>query len=87
MLCGLFPTCGMQGLLSGWGVQASHRGGSSLRSTVSRVCRLQELQFPGPRAQAQQLWRTGLVALLLVRSSWTRDPTCVSCVGRQILYH
>ena len=77
----------MQGLLSGWGVQASHRGGFSLRSTVSRVCGLQELQFPGPRAQAQRLWCMGLVAPLLVRSSWTRDPTCVSCIGRQSIYH
>ena len=37
--------------------------------------------------QAQQLWLKGLVALQPVRSSWTRDGNCVSCLGRQILYH
>ena len=38
-------------------------------------------------AQAQYLWRTGLVAPQHVGSSWTRDRTCLSCTGRQILYH
>ena len=31
--------------------------------------------------------RTGLVAPWHVGSSWIRDGTCVSCTGRQILYH
>ena len=48
---------------------------------------LQWLWLPGPRAQAQWLWTMGLVALLHVRSSWTRDRTHVSCIGRWILYH
>ena len=34
---------------------------------------LQQLWLAGSRAQAQQLWRTGLVALRHVRSSQTRD--------------
>ena len=38
-------------------------------------------------AKAQYLWQTGLVALRHVGSSWTRDRTCVSYIGRQILYH
>ena len=29
----------------------------------------------------------GLVALRYARSSWTRDRTHVSCIGRRILYH
>ena len=47
----------------------------------------QQLWFPGSRVQAQQLWRTGLVAPWQVGSSWIRDRTRVSCIGRQILYH
>ena len=30
---------------------------------------------------------TGSVAPRHVESSWTRNPTCVSCIGRQILIH
>ena len=41
----------------------------------------------GSRARAQQLWRSGLVVLRQVESSWTRDHTCVPCIGRQILIH
>ena len=48
---------------------------------------LQQLQLwlAGSRAQAQQLWRTGLVAPQLVGSSRTRARTCVPCIGRWIL--
>ena len=35
----------------------------------------------------QQLWHMGLVALWHVESSWTRDQTCVPCIGRQIFNH
>ena len=35
----------------------------------------------------QYLWPTGLDALWHVRSSWNRDWTHVSCIGRQILNH
>ena len=49
--------------------------------------RLQQLRLPGSRAQAQQLWHTGLVAQWHVESSPIRDQTCVSCTGRGILYH
>ena len=42
----------------------------------------------GSKAHRRQyLWRTGLVALQHVGSSWTRDQTCDSCIGRWILYH
>ena len=33
------------------------------------------------------MWYMDLVALRLVGSFWVRDRTCVSCMGRQILYH
>ena len=41
----------------------------------------------GSRAQAQQLWRPGLDPPRHVGSFWIRAGTCVSCFGRQILYH
>ena len=49
--------------------------------------RLQQLWLTGSRAQAQQLWRTGLVAPRHVGSSRTRARTCVPCIGRRILNH
>ena len=33
------------------------------------------------------MWCTDLVAPQHVGSSWTRDRTCVPCIGRQILNH
>ena len=53
----------------------------------SRSTRAQQLWLPGSRAQAQQLWHTGLAAPQYVGSSWIKDRTRVSCVGRWILYH
>ena len=41
----------------------------------------------GSRAQAQQLWLTGLVALRHVGSSWTGARTRVACIDRRILNH
>ena len=43
--------------------------------------RLQELQLAGSRAQAQGLWRTGLVAPWHVDSSLTGDQTRAACIG------
>ena len=37
--------------------------------------------------RAQQLWHTGSAALWHVGLFRTRDRTCVSCVGRQVLNH
>ena len=64
---------------------AEHR----LQGTGFSSCSLQaqQLWLLGSRAQAQQLWHTGLVAPRHVGSSQTRDLTCLSCIGRQILYH
>ena len=36
---------------------------------------------------AEQWWSTGLAAPQHVDSSWTRDQTSVSCIGRQILIY
>ena len=41
----------------------------------------------GSRAQAQQLWHTGLVAPQHVGTSQTRAHTRVPCFGSQILNH
>ena len=47
----------------------------------------QQLWLAGSRAQAQQLWHTGLAAPRHVGSSRTRAQTHVPCIGRQILNH
>ena len=47
--------------------------------------RAQQLWLAGSRAQAQQLWHTGLVAPRHVGSSRTRAQTRVPCTGRRIL--
>ena len=57
-----------------------------LPSMGSRVHGLQQLQFPGTRAQAQWLWHTDLGTPWHVRSSQTRDGSRVPCIGRWILY-
>ena len=49
--------------------------------------RAQQLWLVGSRAQAQQLWRTGLGAPRYVGSSQTRAQSCVPCTGRQTLKH
>ena len=41
----------------------------------------------GSRVQTQSLWNTGLLAPRHVASSWTRDQTYVSFIGRCILNH
>ena len=58
-----------------------------LQSTGPRALRLQQLQLPVSRAQAQQLGCMGLAALQHVGSSQIRDQTRFSCIGRQILHH
>ena len=65
------------------GARASHCGGFSCcgtraldaRASVVVACGLQQLWLAGYRAQAQQLWRTGLVAPRHVGSSQTRART------------
>ena len=50
-------------------------------------CGSVELQRSFGRARAQQSWRTGVVALQQVGSSWITDRTCGSCIGRQTPHH
>ena len=71
----------LQWLLLLWSM-GSRRAGFSSCGTWA-----QQLWLAGSRAQAQQLWRTGLVALWHVESSGTRARTCVPCIGRRILNH
>ena len=60
---------------------------SLLRSTGFSLRWFHLFQSTGSRARTQQLWHMGLVAPRHVGSSQTRDPTCVPCIGRQILNH
>ena len=57
-----------------------------------RVWALGHAGFSSCGSQAQYSWFAGsrvqgLVASQHMASSWTRDPTCVSCIGRWILNH
>ena len=65
-----------------------------LQSTGSRHAGLsscgtwaQQFWHVSSRAQAQQLWCTGLAAPRHAGSSRTRDRTRVPCIGRRILNH
>ena len=63
-------------------ITGSRHGGFSSCGT-----RGQQLWLVGSRTQAQQLWRTGLVAPWHVGSSRTRARTCVPSIGKRILNH
>ena len=52
-----------------------------------QACGLQQLWLVGSRAQAQQLWCTGLVAPRHVGSSRTRAQARVPCIDRRFLNH
>ena len=90
-----FSSCGEQKLLSSSSAWAPHCGvfcccgawalGHAGFSSCS-VC-AQQLQPPGSRARASELWRSVLVALCHVGSSQARDWTHVPCIGRWILNH
>ena len=89
---GLSLVAASRGYSSWWCVGFSLRWLLLLWSTGSRrtgfsSCgtRAQQLWLMGSRAQAQQLWHTGLVAPQHVGSSRTRAQTCVHCIGRRIL--
>ena len=77
------------------GARASYCGGFSCcgaqvlgeRASVVVARGLQQLWLAGSRAQARQLWRTGLVAPRHIGSSRTRAHTRVPCIDRQILNH
>ena len=56
-----------------------------LSGSSTRACHCSGLSCC--RAQALELGLLGLIVPRLVGSSQIRNQTCVSCVGRQILYH
>ena len=68
-------------LLLLWSTGSKHAGFSNCGTWA------QQLWLAGSRAQAQQLWCTGLVAPWHVVSSWTRARTRIPCIGRRILNH
>ena len=75
-MCWLFSSCSDRGLRSSCSAQASHCVGFS-------CFRAQVLGCPGLSSCGTQL----LVAPQPVRSSQTREQSCVPCIGRQILNH
>ena len=79
--------CSEWGLLSRCRAWASHWGGFSCCGAQAAGLQASVLWPPGSGAQTQQLWCLGLAVLWHVGSSWTRDWTHVTCIGRQILYH
>ena len=75
LLLRLCSSWGEQVLLSGCSVLASRCVGFSC-GTRALGCLL-----------AQQLWHKDSTAPRHMGSSWTRNQTHISCIGRQILYH
>ena len=65
------------------GVWASRCGGFSCCRARTLGAWASVAAAPGPRAQAQKLWHTGLVGPQHVGSSQIRDGTCVSCIGKE----
>ena len=59
-----FSSCQLQraGAILRWGARASHCGGFSCLGARALGAWAQQLRLAGSRAQAHQLWRTGLVA-------------------------
>ena len=82
-----FSSCGEQGLLFAVVCGLLIAVASLVAEHRLQARGLQQLWLMGSRAQAQQLWRMGLVALRHVASSWTKARTHVPCIGRQILNH
>ena len=82
-----FSSCGERGLL----FVVVHGLLIAVASLVAehrlQAHRLQQLWLAGSRAQAQQLWHTGLVVPWHAGSSRTRARTRVPCIGRRILNH
>ena len=91
---GLSPAAASRGHSSLQRAGLSLRWPLLLRSTGSRRTGFgscgtwaQQLWLTGSRAQAQQPWRTGLVAPRHVTSSWSRARTRVPCIGRRTANH
>ena len=78
----LFPSCREQRSLSSRGARASHCGGFSR----FRAQALGPVGSAVAKHRLSSFSNTSLVAPWPVGSSWTRDQTHVSCIGRPILY-
>ena len=91
-----FSSCGKHRATPSWGALVSHCSGFSCCRTEApghlgitavacglRSCRSQTLEH---RLNSYGSWM-GLLTPRQVESSWIRDQSCVSCIGRWILYH
>ena len=76
-----FSSCSEQGLLSSFGVQASHYGGFLLFQSMGS----QHTGFMSCSAWAHLSQHMGLAVLKHVGSPGTRDRTYVPCISRWIL--
>ena len=68
-------------------IWAFHCGDFSCCGTQALGCVGSAVAPPGLWSTGSLLWRKGLVALRHVGSSWIREPTRVSCIGRRVLYY
>ena len=83
----LFSRLGEQGLLSSCGARASHCDGFSGGAQALGFSAFSSCSSWAPEYRLSSCGALGLVALRQEGSSWIRDWTCVSCIGRQILNH
>ena len=79
-----FTGFSLQWLLLLWSMGTQALGSASFCNPGTWA---QQLLLLSSRAQAQQLWCTGLVAARHEGSSQTRDQIHVSCIDRWIIYH
>ena len=87
LLRGLFSSCGKEGLLSSCGDWFSHCSGFSCCRAQSVGCAGSVVAAPRPSSTGSVAVAHGLAAAWHVGSSWSRDQTHVSCIGRQIPNH
>ena len=89
------PCCFYPYIFSALGEQCCARAFSSCCEQGCSVGVVRGISCGGFSCCRARLWGTqasvfvgyGLVALWHVESSWTRDRTCVPCIGRRFLYH
>ena len=90
LLLGLFSSWRRAGLLSGRGVRASHCSGFSCAGAQASGMQASGVVARGLRtcgSRALDHRFSPGVAPRHMGSSWIRDGTCVSCIGRRVLYH
>lgn len=72
--------------LSGLLIVASLVAEQGLQGSQASALAVPGLQGTGSRAQARWLWRTALAASRQVGSSQIRNPSCISSIGRRLVY-